>query len=319
MTITLAESIEKSKEYAIHLEKIQDCWLKENTVVGSFANTEPISSGDIVFNELLFNPYTNGEDFIEIYNRSNKWLNLKDLHFYSLEKGVLSNPQTVSSNLICKPNQTIFFTPSMEKQIAFYPETEPSNGYVMLLPSLNNDSGTVIMKLDTMLLDKFSYLESIHNPLISDKNGKSVEKLNPLVSSNSKSNWYTTAETSHFATPGIQNSHCIQTDSNAGIFLSSSIISPDNDGQEDFLVLKFNSLTTENLTTISIYSILGNEIFRLVNNQLVANHSEFSWDGFDEKKQKIPVGIYVLCIQSTELQTGNVLLHKFPIVVAEKL
>ncbi len=319
LTITLAESISKSKEYAIQLEKIQDCWQKENTVEGSFVNTEPILKGDIVLNELLFNPFTNGADFIEVYNKSDKWLNLKGLKFYYLEKGVLSKPQTVTSNLICKPKQIIFFTPSIEKQNAFYSEIVTSNGYEMSLPSMNNDSGTVIMKLDSIQLDKFSYQESFHNPLISDKKGKSLEKLNPLFSSNTTSNWYTTAETSRFATPGKQNSHCIQSDSNSVLFLSSSIISPDNDGYEDLLTLKFNSLTTENLVTISIYSTIGNEVIKLVNNQLIANHSEFIWDGLDEKKQKTPVGIYVMCIQLTDLENGKINQHKLPIVVAEKL
>lgn len=71
--------LERNKIYSILVSNNTDC---TNNTIGTsntarFGISEHTDSFDIVINEILFNPISNGEDYIELYNRSNKILNLK--------------------------------------------------------------------------------------------------------------------------------------------------------------------------------------------------------------------------------------------------
>jgi hypothetical protein len=72
-----------SQTYTIEIQNVADCWQNTTTVIGEFALPEIAVEGDLVINEVLANPVTGGKDWIEIYNNSDK---LIDLYNYQVAK-----------------------------------------------------------------------------------------------------------------------------------------------------------------------------------------------------------------------------------------
>jgi len=317
MQFIFQSALEKSKEFKIQLDEIQDCWTHKYSINTTFANSEIIDTNDIVINELLFNPYPDGADFIELYNTSEKWINLKDLTLFSLEKGQLSSPKVIEQNRIVKPHEYVFLTPSISSQEKIYPNTNKLHGIQMPIPTMNNDSGTVILMYNNQLIDKVSYKEAWHFPFLNNKEGKSLECLSAFLPSDEKQNWYTASENEGFATPGKANSHQMHGLDATDFKLSSPTISPDNDGFEDLVEISFSTTSPNTSASLTIYTMQGVEIKKIINNQLVSNSVNVSWDGLDNKKQQLPIGIYILHLETIELKTGKISAKKLAIVVAK--
>src|SRR6218665_2492016 len=77
--LSFKSRLQNNTLYTLTARNIADCSgnvLKE--VKLPIADFQPSDSGDVVINEILFNPRSGGEDFVEIYNRSDKFLSLKE-------------------------------------------------------------------------------------------------------------------------------------------------------------------------------------------------------------------------------------------------
>jgi hypothetical protein len=310
-------SIPTSRQYQFTILGLKDCWSTSKMIATTFANTEPIAPNELIINEVLFNPYPNGTDFIELYNNSEKWFNLKNCVLHSIENGMLSSPKVIQQNRILKPHEYVFLTSSITSQEKMYPNTNKVYGMQMLIPTMNNDSGTVILMYNNKLIDKVSYKEAWHFPFLNNKEGKSLECLSAFLPSDEKQNWYTASENEGFATPGKANSHQMHGLDATDFKLSSPTISPDNDGFEDLVEISFSTTSPNTSASLTIYTMQGVEIKKIINNQLVSNSVNVSWDGLDNKKQQLPIGIYILHLETIELKTGKISAKKLPIVVAK--
>ena len=75
------------------------------------------------------------------------------------------------------------------------------------LPSMPDDRGhLVLLNRELNLIDEVSYNEEMHFPLLADKEGISLEKVRPEISSTEKSSWHSASESSGWGTPGAENS-----------------------------------------------------------------------------------------------------------------
>ncbi|RYD73918.1 MAG: lamin tail domain-containing protein, partial [Sphingobacteriales bacterium] len=96
--IHLNKPIEKNKLYGLTVENISNC-SGNNSEEKTLQFGLPLlpDSFDIIINEILFNPNTGGSDFVELYNRSDKILDLKDiLVANSDENNQLKNIKNIS-------------------------------------------------------------------------------------------------------------------------------------------------------------------------------------------------------------------------------
>jgi hypothetical protein len=80
MQLKLLTPLQTNQVYHFTLKNVVDC-VKNPTgaIMGTFGKSSIPLFQDIVINELLFDPPSGGYDYIELYNRSNKIINLKDL------------------------------------------------------------------------------------------------------------------------------------------------------------------------------------------------------------------------------------------------
>jgi len=288
-----------------------------------FAIPLNVEVNDLVINELLFNPYPDGSDFIEIYNRSEKIIDLKEVFLgsYDYDEGEYVGIEQISKEgYLFFPKEYIVVTENTEIVNEQYYSSN-IDGFIEIsdLPSLNDDEGRVIIFDKTQtIIDDFEYDEDMQYPLLASNEGVSLERINFDRSTNDKTNWHSASEIVGFATPAYENSQFMESeDIKEKIQIEPEVFSPDNDGFEDFVNISFLLDEPGYVANIKIFDSKGRLIRYLSNNQLLGINAIITWDGLDEKNQKAPVGIYVVYIEFFDLD-GNVKQYKETIVVAAK-
>jgi hypothetical protein len=78
---------------------------------------------------------------------------------------------------------------------------------IPVLPSFPDDQGSVLL-LDAQgkELDMFSYKDDYHFPLLSNREGVSLERIDPASPSQNPANWHSASTDAGYGTPGYVNS-----------------------------------------------------------------------------------------------------------------
>jgi hypothetical protein len=321
------EAFEKNVRYKLIIRgKVKDCAGNEIRKNSSlfFELPEPPQPGDLVINEVLFNPAFDGVDFVEIYNRSAKTVDLKAVCLATIDE-TTSETERVSclssSGRLFFPEEYMVYTTNPEKVMEQYPAARPDRFVVThSFPSYPDDAGTVLL-IDKWMqpLDRLDYTKKMHFPLLKDPEGVSLERVNPDRPSDDQTNWHSASRTSGYGTPTYKNSQFAeQSDSKSAITLKPEVFSPDNDGKDDFLNIHYQFENPGYVATIRIYDSKGRMVRHLVNNQTVGTEGFFTWDGLDDQRRKAKMGIYVVYMKVYNPQ-GSVKSFKETCVVAGRL
>jgi hypothetical protein len=303
--LQFVENLAPSQIYTLTLQNAADCWINSQTLVGQFALTETPLAGEIIVNEILQNPYNGGQDWIELYNNSNKIFNLKNLQLANFDNDTIANFKTVGTNFILKPGAFAV----LGKDSSFVKQNYPFHGvgtfvYVEL-PSYNNDSGSVyLFNENQTLLDLVKYSNEWQFPLLDDVDGVSLERLDPNGLSSDGMNWHSAAEAVKFGTPGLKNSQYLPVTVNGSFSLESDLFSPDMDGYLDVMQATYSMAQPSCLGTVSIYDERGRLIRTLLKNQLLGSSGSFSWNGVKDDQTKASIGVYVVVFEAFSLDGG---------------
>jgi len=166
------------------------------------------------------------------------------------------------------------------------------------LPSMPDDKGHLIL-YDHHLnkIDEVFYDEKLHYSLLNGYEGISLEKIMINSISSDKTQWYSASESSGWGTPGAANSVLIgHQESGDKIILSSTKITPDNDGLEDFLVIDFKPGDLGNVISINVFDETGRFVKRLTDNLLAGPEASIVWNGTASDEKLVNTGIYILLI-----------------------
>ena len=319
LSIDFSDSILGSKEYTISLKAVSDCSLNTTDLTFPFTRPETAEKGDVIINEILFDPLTGGSDFIELHNKSSKLIDLKNWNLANFEKGEIANLKPISTNFNLKSGEFIVITADSNFQKLQYPSSNTGHFIQSLLPNYNTDSSSVCLLFNGELMDKVSYTKEWNFTLLDDSKGKSLERISANENSNVPTNWHTAAESVNFATPGRINSQNYKFESNGDFEFSSKTMSPDNDGFEDVLQVMYKMKSVGMIGTFSIYDATGRLIKTLFKNDLLATEGSFSWDGITNEQVKAPIGTYVGILESFDADGGTTFTKRKAFVVAAKL
>ncbi|MBP6032278.1 MAG: lamin tail domain-containing protein [Crocinitomicaceae bacterium] len=317
--IQFNENFLPSTTYQIQLGPVSDCWQNDTTFIGQFTLPEQAQAGDIVINEILANPLNGGQDFIELYNRSTKVIDLKDWQIANYDNDTISNLKTISNHFILEPNSYVAISEDTSFLLENYPASISGRMIQMDMPSYNIDSGTIYLFYNSEQIDRVSYSEDWQLSLIDNSDGVSLERISPNASSNQTSNWHSAAESIGFATPGRVNSQYQYVGTSESISLQKDVFSPDQDGFEDILVVNYAFSESGLLAKARIFDDFGREVKVLFSNELMGTTGFFTWDGVNTKQAKAPIGIYVLVIEVFSVDGAVILAKKIPFTLAGKL
>lgn len=323
VTLLFGNPLIRGKENTLTLNNIADC---AGNLIDPTANTaklfiaKAILANDVLISEVLFNPKLNGVDFVELYNNTADVLDLKELQLANVDATgkPASSKKFSSQTLLIEPESYWVATTNRDNILQNYVAENPSH-FIQLpaLPSFNNDKGTVVLLSNGKIIDRFDYSEKMHNPLLKNPAGVSLERISFTEPTNAVGNFTSAASSVGFATPTYRNS-VIKSVDEVYVNLLSKTFSPDGDGFEDLLQLDYQFAEGEKFATVNIFSDRGILIKRLLKNQTIATKGSITWDGFSESGSKANVGIYIVLFDLFELN-GQTKRFKKTCVLAAKL
>ncbi|HYG53270.1 MAG TPA: lamin tail domain-containing protein, partial [Flavobacteriales bacterium] len=321
--VNFTPAIDSGILYTLTATHITDC---EGNGSGTSSTTNFILAfgsltGEVVINEVLFNPTSGVSDFVEIYNNSSKVINLKNWSFANIDDDTVAGHKIVSAiDMLLQPGEYYAFTTDKAALTEYYTQSMVNRVVeVPSLPSYDNDSGTVILiSSNNVMIDRFSYTEDMQFPLLNSVEGVSLERMDFNRATNDAGNWHSAAEQVGFATPGYQNSQFSPNpEGDDELSLSTEIFSPDNDGYQDVINFNYEFTETGYVGNATLYDAKGREIRKLVRNELLSNKGTFTWNGITDKNEKAQVGIYVVYFEYFNL-AGTVKKIKKSFVLAAK-
>lgn len=260
---------------------------------------EMSDSMDVVINEVLFNPRPNGSDYVELYNRSNKMVDLKQLHLANRSStGVVSNIKQLSSDsYLLFPQDFMVLAESPDLVKAQY-IAQNLAAFLPLpgMPSYNDDKGNVVLlNAQGKIVDELRYDEKWHHPLIANPEGVSLERIGYDAPTQDAANWHSAATSVGYGTPTYKNSqYRIDAQLAGEITVTPEICSPDNDGLDDFVTINYQFSEPGYVANITVFDAVGRQVRALQRNALCGSKGYFRWDGLGEKSQRLPTGIYIV-------------------------
>ena len=269
---------------------------------------------DLVINEILTNPLgDDNADYLEIYNRSNHIIDLKEVKVGYGGDTLPQKAVTAASQghqILPKTYVALCKRKSITTE-QYFCKDERTLVECDSLPDFAISKGTIhLTDRSLQSIDRFSYTEEMHYSKLLTTKGVSLERLYADMPTQDENNWRSAAESAGFGTPGYENS---QSGNNLEINefeITPEVFSPDNDGFEDYTELLCSFTEEENRVSIIIYNNHGQPVKHLANNVLCGTTARFRWDGDDDRGQSAPAGMYVVQIESWNLRTEKTILKR---------
>jgi hypothetical protein len=318
--VELSQSLVLRQLYSIQVSNLRDCagnFIQADFNKLSFALPEKADTLDIVINEILFNPRPGGVDFVEVFNQSPKFIDLKGFTIANFENGMIKNPKTISSNFILAPHSFIAFTSNPTDLKTHYLQGIAKNFFEFSLPSFNDDEGSVALATEKgEIVDYVFYSDQYHSPFLKDKEGVSLERISIAQNSNDPSNWKSASSTSGFATPGYLNSNSrpeSAVDENA-VQIDPVVFSPSQPGQ-DFSKINYRFNQSGFVANVKILDQAGRLIKTIANNETLGFEGFYRWDGDRDDGGKARLGYYVMWFEVFDL-SGAIRSFRKRVVIA---
>jgi hypothetical protein len=302
--IFLSADIQEGIIYALTmLSDFSDCggnFPSDNLVLQVSIPGEPLA-GDVIINEVLFNPASGGTDFLELVNCSDKVFQIRGWILSNDQSTTSSGSRTVSVSHLFLPGEHLTITPDPASINATFLDINPAWLIDQSLPTLGDDEGNITVTSATgVLLDAFDYDEDYHSSLLSPNDGVSLERLRKQAATQDASNWYSAASSENFGTPTRPNSQRRDALPEAGenVFsIVNTTFSPDGDSFEDFLELQYQTDRAGFLVRIRIMDAQGRLIRTLRQIELLGAEGTLRWDGANDEGRKAKAGLYVLFVE----------------------
>lgn len=304
--LLLAEPLEPATLYAITAESsLEDCsgnmaFVTDTAFVGLPEKPEP---QDIVVNEIMFNPATGNARYVEFFNRSDKVFSWAD--FFLADFSSDTSVEKITQSRLSIPGRYDVFSTHPNNIRTHFSNIRPIHVTENKLPSIRDNEGNITLYWsksgEAIIVDAFDYSRDFHNALlsISDREGVALERIDVETLTNLPSNWTSASPTKTGApgTPTLPNSQRLSPPNIGGndlIQLSAERLSPDDDGFEDFLDIRYALPQSGYSATMNVFDAEGIPVKRLVRQELIGTEGSLRWDGDLDDGTRARPGIYIL-------------------------
>jgi len=284
---------------------------KKNSVFALSSYT----SGDLLINEIMYNPGNNNAEFIELYNPD----------FFNINVGGWIMAEGKNKTVLSAKNSKIspggFFVIANDSVI-FNSFPELKNKIIINSSfSLSNSSETISI-YDALgnFIDSVKYNSNWNNSNFISTENRSLEKIKANYNSDDRENWSTSVNPKG-STPMQKNSIILEKTQNRinGISIYPNPFSPDNDGFEDFTEIKFHLKFPVSQITLRVFDDKGRLVKTIKNYSAAGSQGVIIYNGKDENGNPLGIGIYILLFEAYNINNNKKVTFKKPFVIARKL
>jgi len=296
LSISLSSPMRPGLVYHLDLDGVKDCIGRAIDTAVLFGIPSDIQPGDIVINEVLFNPKTGGSDFVELRNNSSELKDISQLFFFDLDSSGMKNhwQAAVPNFQTIAPGKSVALSrdPQFLKE-HYFPVRSANLTYSDAIPTLPNDSGFVgIANREGQVIDELRYSEDMHALLLPDPEGASLERIDPYQSALMFRNWTSASSHVNHATPGYENSQY-------RIAAFDDRLSIDPKILDMRYGLKSSQINvSHDLGNVAMHVYVFNEfgmiVKRIADGLLTGNESSWYWDGSTDTGLPAPTGTYLI-------------------------
>ncbi len=301
------DALEDDVLYTIEIQNATSCGGDVNTEVDNYSFKKPVLplQQELIINEILFLPPIGVRDFIELKNTTeSSYFRLSDLLFYHRRSSDAESTIRPDSDRIIRPEDYLTIGRETNLLKDHYHIENPFFLHNLELMALDNNSGSVVMSAfhpdELVYLDSIAYSDDLHDPLLRNRRGISLERTNPGLSTNSPAAWYSAATLAGGATPTAPNSQQLREvveEPDDLFFLPGRTFSPNGDGFEDFLEISYQIDQPGYVASIRIFNMKGHLVRDLVRNKSLGTEGKIIWGGENNRGELAQVGIYIILVE----------------------
>ncbi|MBB6462681.1 lamin tail domain-containing protein [Flammeovirga kamogawensis] len=274
-----------NSEVEISVENISDCLSNINLKPQQKQLIKSPENVQLYLSELLFDPSILNEDFVEIYNASSGYINLKNYKIGNINNEGVSDFKKLSTKSLFMPPKTWYvFTNNVDKLLNFYPSALSTHVFELTLPSYpNKEGGLILTDHHNKILEQFYYNDNMHQKYLKNSEDVSLERIDYKKEVSLQDNWTSAIESVGFATPTKINSRnnkgtAFMNDF-GGLTVNTTLITANGDGTDDFLLIENNNEFPLRIFRLEVYNVRGHLISSLRTNFEIGNGDVIRWDG----------------------------------------
>lgn len=260
----------------------------------------------VVINEILYDPEDDAAEWVELFNRGDRALDLRGWKFSDESKTTIV-ADTIADFLL-PPGELLILA---GKALSWPVRTL----VVADFPAFNNDQDKLSVRdFSGTTQDSVHYLSEWGG-----SKGISLERINPDLAGNDARNW-SGCVNRNGGTPGTTNSiYAAIVPQQTAISVAPNPFSPDGDGRDDFAIIQFHLPVTTAAVHLKIFDLRGRLVRHLLNNAPVGFSYQIVWNGAGEGGETLRMGLYVLFLQALSATHGVVYEARTTVVLAKRL
>ena len=321
-------NFQEGELYTMVLNSLESCsgYPMEADTRVLFGIPNKVEAGDVLINEILFDPISPGVDYVELYNVSDKPFDLSELKLGVIKE---SFPNPADTTLKTITEESRLFVPHSYVLLSANAFTVGRQyaceikDFVDMesFPSYPNSGGVaLLMSRQGVVVDQMTYSEKMHYPLLKETKGVSLERISWDAPSDQEDNWHSAVEAVHFGTPGYANSMMVtahEEQDDASITLNPKVFSPDGDGFDDNCMVAYAFEEAGRTMNVFVFNVEGQLVRHLVKGELIGQEGGLVWNGLDNRGNRVPIGLYVVVTEVFDIG-GSVKRYKNVVAVASR-
>jgi hypothetical protein len=261
----------------------------------NFEKSEQSDSAEMIINEIMFNPLHEHFEYIELYNNSEKTIDIRNWMISFADTSAKNKTITSDYFPVSPDNYVILVKNSSGFETGFKNKMGDKIVFMDDFPQLT-DEGSVVYLYNNykQVIDAAIYSPDDHHLLLQNSQGVSLERISYQISGLDPDNWQSASSDAGYMTPAAINSQHINTDPENIINIEPAVITPDADGTDDEITISYKLAGPGYMGRILIFDVSGNLKHTIMNGGILGTEGNFVFNGKNETGQILETGYYIL-------------------------